>query len=48
MKESQEAVSRLSPFSKSERQFSENTLASYRRDLEDYIEHLHKVQKLKV
>jgi integrase/recombinase XerD len=46
MKEAQEAVLDYLHFLRVERQYSENTLASYRRDLEDYIEHLHKGQKL--
>lgn len=29
-----------------ERQLSDNTIASYRRDLENYVEHLHKEQKI--
>lgn len=46
MREAQEAVLDYLHFLRVERQYSENTLASYRRDLEDYIEHLHTVQKI--
>ncbi len=44
MKNSLDALLDYIHFLQVERQLSKNTLASYRRDLESYIEHLHKVQ----
>ncbi|SOC38166.1 site-specific tyrosine recombinase XerD [Ureibacillus acetophenoni] len=44
MKRSVDALLDYIHFLRVERQLSDNTLASYRRDLESYIEHLHKVQ----
>lgn len=35
-------------FLRVERQLAANTLSSYRRDIEDYIEHIHKVQGINV
>ncbi|NLY80622.1 MAG: site-specific tyrosine recombinase XerD [Lysinibacillus sp.] len=46
MKESQEAVHDYLHFLQVERQLSANTIASYRRDLESYINHLHTVQEI--
>lgn len=46
LKEAQEAVLDYLHFLQVERQLSENTLASYRRDLESYIEHLHTEQRI--
>ncbi|MED3660578.1 site-specific tyrosine recombinase XerD [Ureibacillus terrenus] len=46
MKEAQEALLDYLHFLRVERQYSANTLASYRRDLEDYLEHLQTVQKI--
>ena len=46
MKEAKEAILDYLHFLQVERQLSDNTLASYRRDLDGYIEHLHTVQKL--
>ncbi|MDI7741460.1 site-specific tyrosine recombinase XerD [Lysinibacillus fusiformis] len=42
MKDAKEAVLDYLHFLQVERQLSTNTLSSYRRDLESYIEHLHK------
>jgi len=42
----QDAVHDYIHFLRVERQLAENTLASYRRDIEEYIEHIHKVQGL--
>ncbi|KGR90401.1 recombinase XerD [Ureibacillus massiliensis 4400831 = CIP 108448 = CCUG 49529] len=44
MNKTKDAVLDYIHFLQVERQLSKNTLASYRRDLESYIEHLHKVQ----
>ncbi|HLW31649.1 MAG TPA: site-specific integrase, partial [Aequorivita sp.] len=46
MKEAKEAILDYLHFLQVERQLSKNTLASYRRDLESYIEHLHTNQKI--
>nr|WP_036184095.1 site-specific tyrosine recombinase XerD [Ureibacillus manganicus] len=46
MKHSKDALLDYIHFLQVERQLSKNTLASYRRDLESYIEHLHKVQEI--
>lgn len=42
MKDAKEAILDYVHFLQVERQLSKNTLSSYRRDLESYIEHLHK------
>lgn len=44
MKEAKEAILDYLHFLQVERQLSTNTLSSYRRDLESYIEHIHNVQ----
>lgn len=44
MNKTKDAVLDYIHFLQVERQLSKNTLASYRRDLESYIDHLHKVQ----
>jgi len=46
VKQSMDALLDYIHFLQVERQLSKNTLASYRRDLESYIEHLHKVQEI--
>ncbi|KGR79609.1 site-specific tyrosine recombinase XerD [Ureibacillus manganicus] len=46
VKHSKDALLDYIHFLQVERQLSKNTLASYRRDLESYIEHLHKVQEI--
>lgn len=46
MREAQEALLDYLHFLRVERQYSENTLSSYRRDLQDYVEHLHKEQQV--
>lgn len=46
MKEAKEAILDYLHFLQVERQLSNNTLSSYRRDLEGYIDHLYKVQNL--
>lgn len=42
----QDAVNDYLHFLRVERQLAENTLASYRRDIEEYVEHIHKKQGL--
>lgn len=46
VREAQEALLDYLHFLRVERQYSENTLSSYRRDLQDYVEHLHKEQQV--
>lgn len=46
MKDGKEAILDYLHFLQVERQLSTNTLSSYRRDLESYIEHVHKMQSI--
>lgn len=46
MKEAKDAILDYLHFLQVERQLSNNTLESYRRDLENYVDHLHTIQKI--